>query len=101
MIVISAILIGPYSYFVVAHGAVISNATLIFKTNHSSLCKGSWYITLSLHGHRIDPTCFKTHLPVLAVEVAVHNPPEDVRTMGQGEGMQELGHCQGGQLAEL
>lgn len=46
-------------------------------------------------------TCFEANLPVLTVEAAVHQPPEDISAVGQSERVQELRHGQSGQLTEL
>lgn len=46
-------------------------------------------------------TCLEANLPVFTVEVGVDEVPEDVRPIGQREGVKELRHSQRGQLTEL
>lgn len=41
-------------------------------------------------------TCFKANLPVLVIKVSIHQPPENVCSMGERKGVKQLGHCQGG-----
>lgn len=46
-------------------------------------------------------TCLEAYLPVFAVEVGVDEVPEDVRPIGQREGVEKLRDGQRGQLTEL
>lgn len=62
---------------------------------------GSAAISSCCSEHTDCLTSFESCLPVFAVEVGVDEAPEDVGPVGQREGVEELWHSQGGQLAEL
>jgi len=49
----------------------------------------------------LGPTCFKSHLPIFAVEIAVYDCPENVSSMGKRKRMKKKWNCQGRKLREL